>query len=86
MHPAMNALVVPAGNLERHPAFKLHHGHGGARLAAILPRSTGLENVVPGSSVLDAQGLGKQACEYYWLIRQQYGCLYGALPQLLSQE
>ncbi len=37
-------------------------------------------------SVLDARGLGKRACECYRFIRQQYGRLYGDLPQLLSRK
>ena len=42
MHAGVHTLVVPAGNLECHPAFKLRHGHGGARLAAILAALDGV--------------------------------------------
>jgi CRP-like cAMP-binding protein len=36
--------------------------------------------------VLDARGLGREACECYRFIRRQYQYLYGDLPQLLSRS
>lgn len=37
-------------------------------------------------SVLDNRGLGKQSCECYRFIRQQYESLHGELPRLLSEK